>query len=133
MLAANTLRVTNEPDPAGISYVDDEDKQVTPVLKATTERLAELGQAIVNIDAASGHRAQRLLSAYEAARCILEDPPPKAKMKSMIRVVSRLLRFEEVAARKPDLDRVLAQARVTTQSVKGRRLSIDWDSPRPFA
>lgn len=54
-------------------------------------------------------------------------------MKSIARVLSRLLRFEEVAAREPDLDRVLAQARVTARGIKARKLAIGWSLSKPIA
>ncbi|QRE74443.1 hypothetical protein [Methylobacterium aquaticum] len=130
---ATELLLTGEYDLAGVVLVDVEQDQVTPLLRATTELSVELQQVIVALAAAGIHRAQRVLSAYVAVRCILEDPPPRAKMKSMARVLSRLIRFEEVAAREPDLDRVLAQARGTARGVKARKLAIDWSLSKPIA
>ncbi|MGF3027376.1 hypothetical protein ACQVP2_31780 [Methylobacterium aquaticum] len=130
---ATELRLTVEHDLVSVVFVDEEHEQCTPLLRVSTKLSVELQQVIAIITAAGVHRAHRVLSANVAARCILEDPPPKSKLRSMARVLSRLLRFEEVAAREADLDRTLAQARVMARDVKSRGLSIAWNSQKPFA
>ena len=121
------LLLTVEHDLVVVVLVDTEHEQVTPLLRATTE----LQQVIATVAMAGVRRAKRVLSAYVAARCILGDPPPKAKIKSMAGVISRLLRFEEGAAREPNFDRKLTQARATARGVKMRGLLIDGSLLKP--
>ncbi|ACL63126.1 hypothetical protein [Methylobacterium nodulans] len=121
------LLLIAEHDLAEVLVIDEhQDRQTALLLKVAAELSDELQQAIAALASVGVQRAQRVVRAYVAARAVFENPPPKAKVKIAARVLPRLLRLEEVAARDPDLDRALEQAREAVRKIPARGLAIDW-------